>query len=819
MLKLKCKIRGVNFMNNDKNNANTTSLDVNNSDSFFDDVKDEFTSDDFFANENAKVKEKNNEPNSNTTLDFSDEDIFANLNLEDNNSLSSLDNNLDSEDDSLLQENSNNDISSTATLENSNINLEDEKISLENSKNQKKKKVRKPLTKKQKITIIVIVSIITLLLVCLIVYLLLPKKTEEPEPEPTETIVIDKGNYKYQDGTLIFLNDQKTEIGSYTCEEKKEDSCYIAYTSNDEDTINVTKNVYEDGENVKIRSEIFHNRFVFINDGSKDTMKLYDILENKTIGTYKAVKYYENLGTDYVILQNEENKYGLVKITSNTVDTIINFTYDNLTSLEKKDNILVAQKGNKYYLINLDNKTLTKTISKPIYDYSAKYLVLKNNNTYDLSDYDNQIIYSDYNYISIISDEYVALVNDGSLYIRDYAKNKYNEVGYSLANENYSGLNTYSKEGILKSSSYAYKINVNNNTLTVFLKNGNNVTEKGLNLLDGKASINQKYYSSFDGILYIYSDLEKTNLLGSYVCTNKNDFTTTETFNMCALARNYSFDENFKNHNSGKTSEILPIVNNRYIFITDDINYDDAGEVKVYDLYDKKTLATYKHVSSNNANSEVTFVNNIDNIIVKNKSDKFGVISINNNGITKNYDFVYDRMERIGNYIEVARNNKYQIIFNNDSSSISLDSKIYDFSGKYFVVKNNDKFDIYSDDGTDNPKKITNKTYKVIKLVGETIYLAIDDNNKVYVNSYDNTTINNEEIILEASDNIFTLYNMVSASISGNNVILNTFKADGAKENSYTFTLPKKEEEKKDDKNENNQTIPTIKDDTNETQE
>ena len=161
---------------------------------------------------------------------------------------------------------------------------------------------------------------------------------------------------------------------------------------------------------------------------------------------------------------------------------------------------------------------------------------------------------------------------------------------------------------------------------------------------------------------------------------------------------------------------------------------------------------------------------------------------------------------------------KYQIIFNNDSSSISVDSKIYDFSGKYVVVKNNDKFDIYSDDGTDNPKKITNKTYKVIKLVGQTIYLAIDDNNKVYVNTYDNTTMNNEEIILEASDNIFTLYNMVSASISGNNVVLNIMKEDGTKLNSYTYTLPKKNSDKplEDGTDSSNS---TIKDNNNEIQE
>ncbi len=798
-------------MNEDKNNVNTRSLDDlsslnnsdienDNSDSFFKNSLAEFTSDDFFSDEKVSPEPKENEASDDTST----ADIFADLNLDESDDIL-----LDSDDDKLLTKVDNTNSQDVKKTSDPEVQVKPESPSF------KTKKVKKPLTKKQKITLIALACLIVLVLICLVVYLLLPKKPEEPEPAPTETIVIDKGNYKYQDGTLVFLNDQKTEIGTYECIEKSEDKCYMAYTSNDLDDVNTIKNVYEDNTSVQIRSEIFHNRFVFINDGDKDNMKLYDILENKTIGTYKKIKYYESLGSDYVVLENTENKYGLAKITSNEIETVINFTYDNLTSLEKKDNILMAQKNNKYYLINLSDKTLTKAISRPIYDYDDTHLVLKNNSSYDLTDYENKDIYTDYNYISLINNDYVALVNDGSLYIRDYEKNKYNEVGYSLYNETYSGLNTYSKEGILKSSSYAYKINVNNNTLTIFLKNNNEVLEKGLNLLDGKASKNQKYYSSFDGILYFYSDQEKSNLLGSYVCTNKDDFSSSEEFKMCSVAHNYSFSENFKNHDTGLTSGILPIIDNRYVFITDDINSYD-GEVKVYDLFKKQTLATYKHVSSKIAGSEFTFASNIDNIIVKNKSDKFGVINVNNNGITKTYDFVYERMERIGNYIEVAKDNKYQILFNNDSSSITLDSKIYDFSGKYFVVKNNDKFAIYSDDGTDNPKKITNKTYKVIRLVGETLYLAIDDDNNVYVNTYDNTTINNEKIKLDSTGDIYTLYNMIDASVSGSNVILNIFKEDGTKLNSYTYNLPKKSD--------NDDTLitpgnPTIKDDNNEPQE
>ena len=445
-------------MDEDKNNINTRSLDdLSNLDTNktsennkpFHDVSSNLDNDDFI---NFDEEDKNDVDEDKT------DDIFANLNLEDsNNEFNTLDN---------------------ETI--SSIDTDSEKKE-DKSDDTSNKKPKKSLTKKQKIILICVISAIVLVIVCLIVYLLLPKDTKKPDDEPTETIVIDKGNYRYQDGTLVFLNEQKTEIGTYECQEKEEDKCYVSYTSNDLDDVNVVKNVYEDNSNVQIRSEVFHNRFVFINDGNKEEIELYDILENKVIGTYKKIKYYETLGTDYVILENTDNKFGVVKITSNDLETIINFTYDDLISLEKKDNTLVAKKGSKYYLISFSDKALTKAITKPIYDYDDKHIVVKNSSSYNLVDYDNNEIYTDYNYISIISSDYVALVNDGSLYIRDYDKNKYNEVGYTLYNEAYSGINTYSKEGVLKSSSYAYKVNVNNNTLTVFLKNNNDVEEKGLN--------------------------------------------------------------------------------------------------------------------------------------------------------------------------------------------------------------------------------------------------------------------------------------------------------------------------------------------------
>ena len=56
---------------------------------------------------------------------------------------------------------------------------------------------------------------------------------------------------------------------------------------------------------------------------------------------------------------------------------------------------------------------------------------------------------------------------------------------------------------------------------------------------------------------------------------------------------------------------------------------------------------------------------------------------------------------------------------------------------------------------------------------------------------------------------------MISASVNGNNVILNITKEDGTKLNSYTFSIPKDTSNKTEVKPSN----PTVDGDNNETRE
>lgn len=651
------------------------------------------------------------------------------------------------------------------------------------------------LTKQQKIILIVSLLVIFLFSIIITTIVLInDSKQKEPVPDATpEVIVIDNGNYRYENGTLKFLNDNKTEIGSYECTNEDENLCYVAYLSNNEDNFDTIKNIYEDGSEVKIRSQIYNNRYVFLVDGEEETVKLYDILEQKSINEYTLLKTFDD--SNQVIVKDKNNKYGLLEITSNEIKTIIEPSYEYMGIIPNKNKIIVKT-TKASYLIDKNNKYLTKQLKGDIIDYNDTYVLVKNNNTYEVVDYNNQSLITNEGYIKLINEDYVGLVIDNNLYIRGYGNNKYNEVGYRLYNDNYYGLNTYNKEGIQKSSSYAFKVSVNESMATIYIKNNDKTEESALNLKDGEASSYKKYYSYFDGILYFYSDEEKTNLIGNYPCQNKNTFEDNLDFNHCNVAYDNPNEYNYKNQAS-QAKNLLPIYNNRFVFITDTLDINQE-ETKLYDFTTNKVIATYATVNASVSNNDgiLTLVDNQTNIIVKNKSNKYGMISLSSNGLSKIYDFIYDEMERIGDNIQVKQNDKYKIMFAIDSSSASYPAKIYDYNQNYYIIKETNGYAIYDT----SANKVINKNYKFIKMLGDTCFGYIGDDNKLYVSLYDGTTINTTGIDIDIPTNELDYLKLFTLTKLNNEVIVNVFNLDGSKKDTKNISLNIiKEEENNND--------------------
>ena len=124
-------------------------------------------------------------------------------------------------------------------------------------------RIWKNMPKKNKILIIVGVLIFIIAIIAIIV-LLSPKKEEEKPKLPD--IILSGDNYRYENGKLIFLDDED-EIGTYECENKDQNLCKVAALDSDEfdDVVKVD----EDGNKITFYSPIYENRYVFIIDHKK----------------------------------------------------------------------------------------------------------------------------------------------------------------------------------------------------------------------------------------------------------------------------------------------------------------------------------------------------------------------------------------------------------------------------------------------------------------------------------------------------------------------------------------------------------------------
>ena len=262
--------------------------------------------------------------------------------------------------------------------------LDSEDKSLIDYKKKKEKKPRRKfkevwasLTKKKKILIIVGAVLILLLIVGLILFLVLRDKKEEEKPEEPE-VIVEMDNYIYRDGTLVFLNSDGEEIGTYECMNKSEELCFVQNYS-DEDNFDGEKNVYEDETLILRPSKIYQDNYVFVfdnEDGEDENIILYNIEEAKEEDTYTLVKGFSD--SDFVILKDTNNKYGALEFNKDGYDEVFAFSYDYLGRMNK-DASIVAKTSDKYYIYDVTGKNLSQGIRYEIKSYNDKYMVVNNN--------------------------------------------------------------------------------------------------------------------------------------------------------------------------------------------------------------------------------------------------------------------------------------------------------------------------------------------------------------------------------------------------------------------------------------------------------
>ena len=674
----------------------------------------------------------------------------------------------------------------------------------------------KELSKKNKIIFISSIVLVLVLIILILFLVLKPKKEEETPVVPD--VIVEKDNYVYQNGTLQILDENDKVIGTYECTNKDEELCFVAYLNNDEDKFDIAINKREDDEIIKSRSRVVNDRFVFIVDqvaSSNDIVTLYDLKENKALGDYLGVKQY-NVDREVAILKNKEDKYALIEFSDMDYTTLMDFQYKYLGLINKQnDNLVVGLNNNGYYLFDYNGNIKTKVIPGEIVDYNDNYIVSINNNKYTVYNYTGEVFNDKYDYIKLINDNYVAVVSGADLFIRGYSDNKYNEDGIGLNNKDYRRVNTYDEDNKLVTSSYAFTYELNNNILTVNVYNNNDTASTfTINLLEGEASTKYSHVSYFNGELYFYSDDEKKELIGSYECKNQNTVTS-DIFNNCYVAKDSSFNDTYVNP-PRKVNATIPIYNNRYVFIFDapDLQNEDNIEIKFYDLKENKVLNNYSMIDSNtnDNNGELQLASGDFKILAKAKNGKYGVIEIAPSGAKVLVKFDYNYIERFKDNYEILNDdNKWQIYVSDNEISHAFDGKIMNYVKKHYVIRNNDKVNLYK--GTGEKVETETNDFLYIELINDLYFAGVDKDNQLNVYKLEDgkkysTNVGLPTSVFYGTDNP-SYKNLTIGSDSGSVEVYT-----GSAYEKKTFDILKeekkedskeeeKQEEKKDEKKEN----------------
>jgi len=606
-------------------------------------------------------------------------------------------------------------------------------VSKENKKKDKKslKEIWVNLPKKKKIIFITSFVILLIILIGIILFFVLKKDEAKPEEESKKpevpTVIVEKENYIYKDGVLSFIDEENNTIGAYDCKNKAENLCYVENYSI-EDEFDGSKTIYEDGSIIKSRSKIYKNKYVFIYDNKEENngvITLYNIADKKSEGAYKILKETDN--SDYIILKNNNNKYGAIEITDEGIKEKIDFTFDYLGKISTSDK-LVAKANNKYFIYSRDGKLESKGIAYEIKSYNNKYIVAYNDGYY-VYDYKGKLVINgDYDYASLL-DNYVALVKDQKLYIKDYEDHKYNENGIKLDNKYYNPTSIYNQDKVLVESIRAYDINIEENTLVVTYKNKNTEKTESINLNEGKFSKTMPYLNYFNGNLYFYNDEEETKLLGSYPCSNKNiiDKNTKELSN-CLIASDSKINSNETNLGW------IPIFNERYVFIADYLDKSNQTII-LYDLKNNKTLSKYSKVDTGSSTKEnkVSFKKATATYIIgENKNNKYGVIKMEDE-VKGLIPFNYNNLEKLKDYYVAEENAGTYVLLDNTGKEVTIKYgyKIVDYKGEHLKVVNDDLYYVYDFKGN----KIEETGYKDITL-NDDYYVVITNDNKLDIHKY-----------------------------------------------------------------------------------
>ncbi len=619
------------------------------------------------------------------------------------------------------------------------------------------------LPKNKKIIVIIIGVLILVTLIIGIVFLVKNKKVEEETPD----VIVEVDNYRYENGTLIFL-DNGQEIGRYECQNKDENMCFVSFYS-EEDEFDKEIKQYENGDPLYLRSNIINKKYVFVTDSpNKDNSILYNMIDNSVKEEYKLVKI---VNENEFIVKNNQDKYNIIKV-DNEINKILDKNYSYLAAYNDK---FIKKENNKEYIIDKSGHELSIGFPYKIKGFNDKYIKTINEfKEYRVYDYKGKEIFKDtYDFIDL-QDDFALLVKNKKADLRFYDNYKLIENQLELKNEYYNKIKIYDQDKKLIKTNASYDISNSEGSISINIIDEENNNIISINKNEGFVNKTINYMNYFDGTIYIYSDKNKEILLGSYKCNNKNNISS---------ANDVLTNCNIADEVNGDNKQLkAPIFNERFVFIYDNANNinEDAKNINLYDLKQNKILSNYKEFNSDSGTNEVTFktVNNYP-IICKNKNNKLGIIKLNTSEVKGFIAFNYNTLEVINNYYLGGDDKGYYLIDKNNGNAINdnpIPIKISSYTDNYIIGSDKDNYKIYSKKGEElsnfyNYIDLYNDFYVGIKDNKLGLYTYKDKENNFtgkdinvggdYKNAY-KVTVNGSNYILEVNGNV-----VVSGAIGG----------------------------------------------------
>ena len=630
---------------------------------------------------------------------------------------------------------------------------------------------------KQKRLIIILASVLVILLIVIGIIFLNKKDTKTKAPKKAD-VIVDNDFYRYENGTLVFLDGENKELGKYKCKNTDQKKCYVAFKSNEDD---FTGDLYvdESGKKLDTSTKIINNNYVFVVDnkkGSNDEIILYNIKSQSNEDEYKLVKT-SSVNKNFVVLKDKDNKYGVLDLTEESPKVAINFVYDyvGMINTDMANKYVVLLKNGKYYVADFTEKLLSGGLNQKIVEYNDNYIVTKDGeNKYKIYDYDdNELQKVSYLFIKL-NNEYYAAVAENGLYVFDKEGTKYNETPIGLTSTTYNRTYVLDANNQVISNEIAFEIATNDDFVTI--TRGKAIDS--LSIKEAKANKEHAYLNYYNGILYFYSDEGKNTLIGKYTCKNRNN---PGSFDLCNIASSVSIS------NNELTSKVpagkLAILNNRYVFIKDSLS---TGNIYLYDLATNQKMGPYNDIEAYDLTAEKESVKNINGayVIAKNKNNKFGLLRINNASVDVVLGFDYAEMEKEGEYFLVKKANGAYNLVNQSGNVLTKDiyNKIVSYSENYVLTKSASGYSLYNYNG----EKVDTTIYNYIKLASN-YYIGIMDNN-LGLYKYNNPSVNvlkSNVTIKNAESWKDSNYFKVQASTLGYIIQI----TDGENNKEYTFDI------------------------------